>query len=65
MLNHAFRYVLLLSVGIVCLYFLQIEDKFPIMIGWMIGVTIAYFLGNFILARLRKKQGKTNIDKEE
>ena len=54
-LTHLFRFVLLITIGVVFLFFTEIEHKLEIMIGWMIGVTLAYIVGTFILQRRRKK----------
>ena len=56
MINHAFRFVLLLAVGIIPLFFTEIENKFELMIGWCIGVTIAYVIGNYVLERRKKRK---------
>lgn len=56
MLEHIFRFVLLLAVGVVPIYFMEIDDKPAIMIGWVIGATLAYIIGNWILRNKRKKK---------
>lgn len=56
MLLTIFRYVLLMGVLIVPIYFATINNKFPIMVGCVIGGTIAYWVGFFILKRKKKRQ---------
>ncbi len=60
-MHHAFRFVLLLALGIVPIYFMEIDDKFAIMIGWIIGATLAYIIGNYVLKRMQKK----NLEKRD
>lgn len=59
MIIHIFRFVLLISIGIVPLFFMEIEHKLDLMIGWIVGVTLAYIVG-FYISNKRKK--RNNID---
>jgi hypothetical protein len=56
MIQHVFRYVLLLAVGIVPVYFLQIDRKFELMIGWMVGATLSFIIGMIFIKRKKKKE---------
>lgn len=51
----AFRYVLLMGILIIPLYFSSIDEKFPIMVGAVIGGTIAFWVGYFLLKRKKRK----------
>lgn len=55
MLKHIFRYVILMGIFIIPIYFFaDFTSKFPILLGCFIGVTIAFWGAFFIL----KKKGK-------
>lgn len=54
MIQHVFRYVLLLALGIVPIYFLQIDNKFELMMGWLLGATLAFIVGMFIIKRKKR-----------
>jgi len=55
-LMHIFRFVLLITLGVVFLFFTEIDHKLEIMIGWMIGATLAYIVGYVILQRRKKNE---------
>lgn len=55
-LMHIFRFVLLIGIGIVFLFFTEIDRKLEIMIGWIIGVTLAYIIGVAIIQRRKKNE---------
>ena len=55
-LMHIFRFVLLIGIGIVFLFFMEIDRKLEIMIGWIIGVTLAYIIGVAIIQRRKKNE---------
>ncbi|MDR3048058.1 MAG: hypothetical protein LBU51_10725 [Bacteroidales bacterium] len=57
-LQHAFRFVILLAVGIVPIYFLEIDHKTEIMTGWLIGATLAFIVGNIVLKIIKNKKSK-------
>ena len=54
-MEHLFRIVLLYAVFLVPTYFMEIEDKFIIQIGGMLGITVAYILAMVILKRKKRK----------
>ncbi|MDR1757393.1 MAG: hypothetical protein LBR51_00315 [Bacteroidales bacterium] len=60
-LQHIFRYVLLVGIGIVLIWNSDLDDKFSFMIGWIAGVSIAYAIG--VLVGHKKNKRKTNISK--
>lgn len=62
MLQQFFRCLLLVTIGIVVVYVSNLENKFPIMIGWAVGAVLAFIVGNIILNYLNKKNKK---DKEK
>ena len=55
-MEHFFRLVLLYTVYIVPIYFMDIEDKFIIQIGGILGITVAYIVAILILNRIKKKK---------
>ena len=57
-LQHIFRYILLLAVGIVPIYFLEIEDKNTLIIGWTVGATLAFIVGNLLIKKKGGEKGK-------
>ena len=53
-----FRYVLLLSVVIISLFFLyKEEDQFPILLGAFFGTTLTYWIAVLVI-RIRQKGRK-------
>lgn len=50
------RYFFLLAVFLVIFSLVEIKEKFPIMIGIVLGVTIAYWVSYAIIEKKRKKQ---------
>lgn len=56
----AFRYVLLMGILIIPLHFSSIDNKFPIMIGTLIGGSIAFLLGYFIIKKKKKQRNSDN-----
>lgn len=50
-----FRFFLLLAICLLPFTFLEIKERFPIMVGITLAVTIAYWLGYAILQRKKKK----------
>lgn len=54
-MEHAFRLILLYAVYIVPVHFMDIEDKFIIQIGGIIGITLAYIVAILIIKKMRKK----------
>ena len=50
-----FRFFLLLAICLLPFTFLEIKEKFPIMVGITLAVTIAYWLGYAILQRKKKR----------
>jgi hypothetical protein len=55
-MEHIFRIVLLYAVFLVPTYFMEIDDKFIIQIGGMLGITVAYVVSILILKRMKKKK---------
>lgn len=55
MLMHIFRFILLITIGIVPLFFMEIDHKLDIMIGWIAGVTLAYIVGYYVMSKRKKK----------
>lgn len=55
-MEHIFRIVLLYAVFLVPTYFMEIEDKFIIQIGGMLGITVAYIVAIVILNKMKKKK---------
>jgi len=56
-MEHFFRLILLYAVYIVSVHFMDIEDKFIIQIGGIIGITLAYIVAMLIIKK-RKKKGQ-------
>ena len=55
-----FRYVLLVSVVIISLFFLYKEnDQFPILLGAFLGTTLTYWIAVLVI-KIRKKARKHN-----
>jgi len=53
-----FRYVLLLSVVILSLFFLyKEEDQFPIILGASLGVTLTYWIAVLVI-KIKQKRAK-------
>jgi len=50
-----FRFFLLLAICLLPFTFLEIKEKFPIMVGITLAVTLAYWLGYALLQRKKKK----------
>ncbi len=60
-MEHIFRLFLLYAVYIVPIHFMDIEDKFIIQIGGILGITVAYLVAMLIIKKLRKKkEGNSN-----
>lgn len=55
-MEHLFRLILLYAVYIVPIHFMDIEDKFIIQIGGVLGITLAYIIAILILKRRKKKE---------
>jgi len=56
-MKHTFFYFLLLGAVIVPLAFLfEHEEKFPILMGIVLGVTIAFWGALFVMKKKSKKQ---------
>ena len=55
-MEHFFRLILLYAVYIVPIHFMDIEDKFIIQIGGVLGITLAYIIAILILKRRKKKE---------
>jgi hypothetical protein len=57
-MKSVFRYVLLLSVVIIPLFFLyKEEDQFPILIGAFLGTTLTYWIAVLVI-KIRQKARK-------
>ena len=52
----AFRYTLLMGLLIIPLFFFNVENKFPIMVGLVIGGSLAFLVGYLIIKRKNKKK---------
>ena len=52
------RYFIILAVCLVPFMFIDIAERFPIMMGITLAVTLAYWLGYALLERKRKKMEK-------
>ena len=50
-----FRFFLLLAICLLPFTFLEVKEKFPIMVGITLAVTIAYWLGYALLQRKKKR----------
>ena len=57
-MEHFFRLILLYAVYIVPVHFMDIEDKFIIQIGGVIGITLAYIVAMLIIKKMREKNGR-------
>ena len=55
-MEHIFRLVLLYAVYVVPIHFMDIEDKFIIQIGGILGITLAYIIAILIIKKMRKKK---------
>ena len=55
-MEHFFRLILLYAIYIVPVHFMEIEDKFIIQIGGIIGITLAYIVAMLIIKKMRKKK---------
>jgi uncharacterized membrane protein YjjB (DUF3815 family) len=59
MIKHIFRYVCLIAAYVVAVFFLirfdDYHSKFPVMIGGVMGITVAYILVMIIIRYRRKK----------
>ena len=55
-MEHIFRLVLLYAVYVVPIHFMDIEDKFIIQIGGILGITLAYIIAMLIIKKMRKKK---------
>ena len=58
MYKHLFRYCCLIGAFVIPVFFLvQLDNrsKFPILLGGVIGITIAYVIGAIILHYRKKK----------
>ena len=55
-MEHIFRLFLLYTVYIVPTYFMEIDDKFIIQIGGILGITVAYIVAILIIKKMRKKK---------
>ena len=53
-----FRFFLLLAICLLPFTFLEVKERFPIMVGITLAVTIAYWLGYAILQRKKKKMNE-------
>lgn len=58
MLQQIFRCLLIVTLGIVVVYVSNLENKFPIMIGWTVGAVLAFIVGHLILNYLNKKKNR-------
>lgn len=61
------RYFMVLAVCLIPFTFVKVgtlNERFPIMIGITIGVTIAFWVGNAIIQKKRKQQEKNSNEKE-
>lgn len=50
-----FRFFLLLAICLIPFVFLDIKERFSIMVGITLAVTLAYWLGYALLQRKKKK----------
>ena len=50
-----FRFFLLLAICLLPFTFLEVKERFPIMVGITLAVTIAYWLGYALLQRKKKR----------
>ncbi|MDR2979714.1 MAG: hypothetical protein LBV02_04660 [Bacteroidales bacterium] len=55
MLQQIFRCLLLVGIGIVVVYVSDLDNKFPIMIGWTAGAVLAFIAGNTVLKYKTRK----------
>lgn len=51
----ALRYFMILALCLIPFTFIEIKERFPIMIGITLAVTLAYWLGYALLQRKKKK----------
>jgi len=58
--THIFRFVLLIAIGIIFLFFTEIDRKLELMIGWIIGAILAYIIGLIILHYRKGRKNKKN-----
>ncbi len=56
----ALRFFLLLALCLIPFTFIEIKERFPIMVGITLAVTLAYWLGYALLQRKKKKMEKDN-----
>ncbi|MDL2311714.1 hypothetical protein LJC68_02405 [Bacteroidales bacterium OttesenSCG-928-B11] len=57
MLQHIFRCLIIVAAGLLIVYFAEIDNKFPVMIGWTVGAVLAFIVGNIMLRYTKKKNG--------
>lgn len=55
------RYVMILAVCLIPFMFIDIKERFPVMFGITVGVTVAFWVSNAIIEKKRKKA----YDKEQ
>lgn len=49
------RFFMILALFLIPFTFIEIKERFPIMVGITLAVTIAYWLGYTLLQRKKKK----------
>lgn len=52
------RFFMILALFLIPFTFIEIKERFPIMVGITLAVTLAYWLGYALLQRKKKKMGE-------
>lgn len=58
-MKETFRFFVILAALLIPLTFASIKEKFPIMVGVTVGVTLAYW-GMVIYSKRKEKKSKNN-----
>jgi len=59
------RYFMILAICLIPFTFIDIKERFPIMIGITVGVSIAFWVANTIIEKKRKKVYEEQKNKGE
>ncbi len=54
------RYFMILALCLIPFTFIEIKERFPVVIGIFLAVTIAYWIGYALLEKKRKRQEQEN-----
>ncbi len=56
----ALRYFMILALCLIPFTFIEIKERFPVVMGIFLAVTIAYWAGYALLEKKRKRQEQEN-----